>query len=107
MSIGITGIKNDRMIQTGYAKTAGFAYIPHPIIMDRAMLKYHPRLFTYIYMNLQPATVLASNGSDMSISYSLKLKRYPFVLKNVKKNESILIVITQMAGIASVIPICP
>ena len=43
--------------------------------MATDMLTYQSRLFTYMYRNLQPATVLASKGSDISMSYSLKLNR--------------------------------
>ena len=60
-----------------------------------------------MYRNLQPATILASSGSDISMSYSLKLNRYPFVLKIVKKNASRLMVRAHITGTASIMPVMP
>ena len=60
-----------------------------------------------MYRNLHPATVLDSKGSDMSMSYSLKLKRYPFVLKNVNTNAMILMVDAHMPGADPMSPYSP
>ena len=43
--------------------------------MATEMLRYHGRLLMYIYRNLLAATVPASKGSAISMSYSLKLNR--------------------------------
>ena len=71
------------------------------------MLKYQGRLFIYIYMNLQAATVFDSKGSDISMSYSLKLNRYPFVFKKVKMKAKRERVIEHSAGAVFIIPIFP
>ena len=76
----------------------------YPIKVATDMLIYQGRDLIYIYRNLLAATVLASKGSDISISYSLKLNRYPLVLKKVNKNASKLITIPFITGIESVSP---
>jgi hypothetical protein len=75
--------------------------------MERDILRYQGRLLTYIYMNLHAATVEALKGSDISISYSLKLNRYPLVLIKVKRKAIRLIKRAHITGVESAIPYCP
>lgn len=75
--------------------------------MASEILAYHGRLFTYMYRNLHPATVCASKGSDVSMSYSLKPNKYPFVLKSVNTKARALMVNAHITGAASMMPNVP
>ena len=107
ISIGMTGRTKDRMIHAGYTITAGLAKYPYPIIIASEMLRYQGRLLTYIYKNLQAATVFVSKGSDISISYSLKLNKYPFVLNNVNTNARTLMISAHISGVFPIMPSVP
>ena len=68
------------------------------------MLTYQGILLIYMDTNLHAATVFASNGSDISISYSLKLNRDPSVIKNVNTKASKLITKAHITGAESMMP---
>ena len=79
----------------------------YPISIDTDILMYQERLLIYIYKNLHAAIVFGLKGRLISISYSLNLKRYPFVLKSVKKNESNAMMREHITGIDFVRPTYP
>ena len=106
-SMGITGTSNAISSHMITVNTVISAYMAYPMSIDTEMLRYQGRVLTYMYRNLQPATVLGLKGSDMSMSYSLKLNRYPLVLKKVKTSASMDMVRAQMEGITPVSPSFP
>ena len=104
-SIGISGIKSESTIQYTQMSGPGEANIPYPIIIAKETLRYQGSVCIYMYKNLHPATVLLLNGSDISMSYSLKLKRYPLVLNTVNTKPRELMTSAHIAGMESASPI--